>query len=124
MPGRCSGTGDEYDRLCRCCVSHHSPSSLAAAARLRANRAVSDKPPMRAGTWTRRVAPSLPTTSWRTPGEGGTTSAPYPGQGLDYHVNAPLHSDVLISPLPAGRGESRRHRVRGNYPDKLSGYMK
>jgi hypothetical protein len=45
MLGHYSFTGDGYERV-RFCVSHHSPNSLAAAARLRANRAVSDKPPM------------------------------------------------------------------------------
>ncbi len=39
-----------------------------------------------------------------------------------FHVNAHLHSDVSVLTHPVGRGTTRRHLGRGNYPDKLSGY--
>lgn len=45
------------------------------------------------------------------------------GQGLYDNVNTHLHSDTVVSPRPVGRGTTRRHRNRDNYPDKLSGYI-
>ncbi len=67
--------------------------------------------------------PLAPATSCRTPGDGDTTSAPSPDDGLDYHVNAHLLSDVSVSTPPVRRGTTRRHPNRGMYPDKLSGYI-
>lgn len=45
------------------------------------------------------------------------------GQGLYGNVNAHPHSDTLVAPRLVGRGTARRHRSRGDYPEKLSGYL-